>query len=563
MLSRNQDEHTTSSLQGSVTTDPQALHTGLIRTVEETTQSTVDQRARIELEESRDVSSDEDLDVAPFMSVDDAGHANSFGPSSALHVSPKTEVLQSPRTQGTGGMANEHMRNTLIANAALQRQNEHELTMLPDIDGVPTELALHLLNLHWSRQHHTLLLTYRPAVMRDIGKEGPYCSKFLLNALFACSSKYSQRLEVRDDPAIPATCGRRFFRRCDELLAKESLLIYPTLPTVVGLLYLGLTYNARGETSKGWLYTGYALRMVYDLGLHIDRGKSANADPEEIEVRRRIFWGAFICDKLQSLYLGRPVMINLRDAHVSRHFMDTFEEKELWAPYLDPKGEMIQAPTVAPPMPLHSVSTFQRLCSLSKIMTGIITKLYVVGATPANAKSNLQRLDNALQDWKDSLPVELQYEPWLQTNSPAHYPPPNRMTLHCNYHALIILLHRPFISDGHLRSASTPVLSWKRCTSAARSITSIATSYQTAYTLISAPYMLSYAIYVACTIHVRNAAAEAGHGREQLSLLEASLKCLEQLSSANLGVSKAASIIKQLMAANKVVLDTSTLSLRN
>jgi len=79
---------------------------------------------------------------------------------------------------------------------------------------------------------------------------------------------------------------------------------------------LGSTYNARGETSKGWLYTGYALRMVYDLGLHIDP-ENLDADPMEVEVRRRVFWDAFICDKLQRFYLGRPVAINLRDAHVS------------------------------------------------------------------------------------------------------------------------------------------------------------------------------------------------------------------------------------------------------
>ena len=79
---------------------------------------------------------------------------------------------------------------------------------------------------------------------------------------------------------------------------------------------LGSTYVARGVTTKGWLLTGYALRMVYDLGLHIDR-KTPDDKAIEEEVRKRIFWGAFVCDKLQSLYLGRPFAIKLRDAHVS------------------------------------------------------------------------------------------------------------------------------------------------------------------------------------------------------------------------------------------------------
>ena len=147
--------------------------------------------------------------------------------------------------------------------------------------------------------------------------------------------KFSGRVEVRDDPSRPETAGRRFFIRCEQMLG-EALNV-SSIPTIVGLLLLGSTFNARGLASKGWLYTGYALRMVYDLGLHLDC-KEVGGNAEEIEIRRRVFWGAFVCDKLQSLYLGRPVTIQLRDAHVSLEFMDTLEEQELWTPYIDPHG---------------------------------------------------------------------------------------------------------------------------------------------------------------------------------------------------------------------------------
>lgn len=494
-----------------------------------------------------DDSSDQELDLGPFISVDEAGKANSFGPSSALHFPTKQNTTS---TQSSRSLIVDNVRNSLIANAALSRQNEHNAFLLPNIEGVPTELALHLLDVHWNRQHHTLLLTYRPAIMRDLLQGGPHCSKFLLNALFACSSKYSQRIEVRDDPAIRGTAGGRFFRRCDELLAEEKLLVYPSIPTVIGLLLLGLSFNSQGETSKGWLYSGYALRMVYDLGLHLDPEKT-NAGPEEVEIRRRVFWGAFICDKLQSLYLGRPVAINLRDAHVSTDFMDTIEEREPWMPYSDPKIARPRKPLPARPSIIHSVSTFQQFCSLSKIMTNIINKFYVVGATFSNAKASLQLVDNALQSWKVNLPAELQYEPSLSHRSLIHHPTPNVMVLHGVYHALIILLHRPFISDGHLRSTTAPEQSWKRCTAAAKSITSISLAYEECYAS-GGPYMLAYSVYVACTIHVRNAAAESNHSREHSSLLAASLRCLEELSAVNPGVTKAVNIIKRLMAAKRL-----------
>ncbi|KAI1948694.1 hypothetical protein LOZ39_002629 [Ophidiomyces ophidiicola] len=495
------------------------------------------------------ISSDEDLDVLPFLSIDEGGKVDSFGPSSALQ-GPTKPILPTELPVA------EHVRNQLIANAILQRQREHDLCYRQDIFGVPMELAKHLLDLHWNRQHHTFLLTYRPAIMRDLVQSGPYCSEFLITAIFACSSKYSQRIEVRDNPVDPTSSGRRFFARCGQLLAERSLLNSSSIATLVGLLLLGSTYNARGDTSKGWLYTGYALRMVYDLGLHLDY-KATTANAEDIEIRRRVFWGAFICDKLQSLYLGRPMTIHLRDVHVSRNFMDTMEEKELWTPYVDP---LIPAENMAGiprnPTPIHSVSTFQQLCLLSRIMTKIINRFYVVGATAADARASLQSIDDALISWKDSLPTDLKFEPWSDNPiAQQARPAPNVMILSALYHSLVILLHRPFISDGHLRSAVPPASSWKRCSTAARNITSIVVAYQATYTLRGAPYLMSYAVYVACTIHVRNAAAtERDQPAENSSLLSTSLHSLDELSLPNVGISKPASIIRNIMATNGIKL---------
>ena len=502
-------------------------------------------------DDGTDNFSDEDLDVLPFLSVDEGGKLDSFGPSSALQ-GPNKPVIP------TESPVAEHVRNQLIANALLQRQREHDLRYYREIYGVPVDLAMHLLDLHWNRQHHTFLLTYRPAVMRDLIHNGPYCSEFLVNAIFAVSSKYSQRIEVRDNPADPTSSGRRFFARCDQLLAEQSLLNSSSIATLVGLLLLGSTYNARGEVSKGWLYTGYALRMVYDLGLHLDY-KATTANAEDIEIRRRVFWGAFICDKLQSLYLGRPMTIHLRDAHVSRNFMDTMEENELWAPYTDPNFPQEAVPlSSTTPTPIHSVTTFQQMCLLSRIMTKIINRIYVVGATAANARACLQSIDDALDAWWDNLPEDLRFEPWSDNPTTSQRrPSPNIMILNAVYYSLIILLHRPFISDGHLRSAVAPASSWKRCSRAARNITSIVLAYQSAYTLRSAPYLVSYAVYVACTIHVRNAAAtERDPPGENSSLLFSSLNSLDELSLPNAGVSRPANIIRKLMVANGLKLSS-------
>ncbi|KAI1052674.1 hypothetical protein LB507_009743 [Fusarium sp. FIESC RH6] len=494
------------------------------------------------------IVSDDELDIANFVSIDDAGETNSFGPSSALHnpagISPN-------KTTHSRATPIENVKNSLIANAALQRHLEYGLLKHSSIAGVPTELAMHLLNLHWDRQHHTFLLTYRPAVMRDLQCSGQYCSTFMLNAIFACCSKFSPRPEVREDLNDPSSAGLRFFNRCDELLAKDSLLMRPHITTIIGLLLLGSTYNARGETSKGWLYTGYALRMVYDLGLHLDP-RQITDDPEEIEIKRRVFWGAFVCDKLQSLYMGRPVAINLCDSRVSREFLDLYEETE---PYHLPVVAAEATPDLpkglGTAIPRYSVSTFQQLCLLSKIMTTITNRFYVVGATFSNAQNSLLKIEQALQKWREDLAPELDFQPWLPEGTQSQTP--NIMVLHNVYYSLIILVHRPFISDGHLRSTGTPARSWEQCTNAAKCITSIALVYKATYGLSGAPYVLAYTVYVACTIHVRNAASQH-HKEEHLDLLKKSLECLDQLCTANPGVAKPANSIRRLIEANRLSL---------
>ncbi|CAG7564525.1 unnamed protein product [Fusarium equiseti] len=494
------------------------------------------------------IVSDDELDIANFVSIDDAGETNSFGPSSALHNPAGNSPNKTTHSRAT---PIENVKNSLIANAALQRHLEYGLLKHSSIAEVPTELAMHLLNLHWDRQHHTFLLTYRPAVMRDLQCSGQYCSTFMLNAIFACCSKFSPRTEVREDPKDPSSAGLRFFTRCDELLAKDSLLMRPHITTIIGLLLLGSTYNARGETSKGWLYTGYALRMVYDLGLHLDP-KQITDDPEEIEIKRRVFWGAFVCDKLQSLYMGRPVAINLCDSRVSREFLDLYEETE---PYHLPTVAAESIPDLpkglGTAIPRYSVSTFQQLCLLSKIMTTITNRFYVVGATFSNAQNSLLKIEQALQKWREELAPELDFQPWLPEGTQSQTP--NIMVLHNVYYSLIILVHRPFISDGHLRSTGTPARSWEQCTKAARCITNIASVYKTTYGLSGAPYVLAYTVYVACTIHVRNAASQ-NHKEEHLDLLKKSLECLDQLCTANPGVAKPANSIRRLIEANRLSL---------
>lgn len=126
------------------------------------------------------------------------------------------------------------------------------------------------------------------------------------------------------------------------------------------------------------------------------------------------------------------------------------------------------------------------------------------------------------------------------------------MVLNAIYYALIILLYRPFISDGHLRSKATPQNCWERCTDAAHLIFCIARSYQAAYGISKAPYILSYTIYAAGTIHVRNVAGDPTSNLGHRELLISSIDYLNEMCRTTSGVKRPLSIIKQLMKVNKI-----------
>ena len=123
----------------------------------------------------------------------------------------------------------------LVAYASHQKQRETLIFRSPqissriDFDGVQPELALHLLDAHFNRQHYTYLISYRPAIIDSLINNGPYCNKILLNAIYLSSSIYSDRPELRANPNDPQSAGEHYYQRLRYLLVDH--LDKPSIPT--------------------------------------------------------------------------------------------------------------------------------------------------------------------------------------------------------------------------------------------------------------------------------------------------------------------------------------------
>lgn len=117
------------------------------------------------------------------------------------------------------------------------------------------------------------------------------------------------------------------------------------------------------------------------------------------------------------------------------------------------------------------------------------------------------------------------------------------------YHVLTILLHRPFVADGHLynTSRSISVNSFITCASAANSIVGVLRVYDKVFSIRHAPYLISYATYVAATIHVRIAAKRSTES-EARERLKTCMSVFRENQETNWAVRRAKAIVEGLMA---------------
>lgn len=360
-----------------------------------------------------------------------------YGATSLLHDRDSGAFWTTPKSIETESdtATKSATQDRLISQAALSSQKETLLYSTPriaeniDFDGLPPDMAMHLLDLHWNRLHLTYLLTYRPAIMDSLLDNGPYVNKLLLNAIYLQSSLYSNRDGLRLDPHDRQSTGMAFYNRFKDLL--PQYIDQPTMPTVVGLLLCGACLVPYGKQSAGWVYCGIAYRMMLDLGYHLDIPSASEREGKfrlsstDAEIRRRVYWGAYANDKFQSLYLGRPPAVPISDCNIPQEYLDSYEEMAIWRPYTDPLAPQHFDQTLSSyrGRPSYAISTFQCFLQLSMITEQLIGTFYSVKSarTPESSLLNARReTRDRLRLWKISLPAHLKFEASKDPTPPPH-----------------------------------------------------------------------------------------------------------------------------------------------
>lgn len=248
------------------------------------------------------------------------------------------------------------------------------------------------------------------------------------------------------------------------------------ISTVQALMLLSMFSGYDGEDededSGCWFITGMAIRMAQDLGLHRDCSKWLIPD-YEIELRKRIWYCAYLMDRWVAAQLGQPISIN--DSEFEVGLPTPYElnySPNISISSLDFAPVLILEADEASKQKLPVYSSFIHLVTLSQIMGQVLVGLHSSRAKQQSRNSSLDLvniLDRNLTNWKKSLPRELQ----VDLGNPNHIFTTKASVVNMAYCCVLLLLYRPFIRQEANKCFNIAFKAFSICTATATNLISI------------------------------------------------------------------------------------------
>ncbi|KAJ5683446.1 hypothetical protein N7462_006611 [Penicillium macrosclerotiorum] len=327
------------------------------------------------------------------LQIAEDGQLRFFGPTSNLHISHV----------GPFPLFNSNIRSVYW--------NEDVILKAAGVNlQVDEELEEHLTKLYFTWENPNIPLVDEAAYRhgkyryRKLMETTHHYSEVLNNAICAVGAA----LTPRYCPNLPESLIDFFATRSKALLEVE--MDSPTLSTVQSLGILSGVEALLTRDARGWLYSGMAMRLATDLGLHIDATpftETGLMDTGEARLRSQTFWGTYIHERMWSLYLGRPESIDQIDISVqqpSSHIVQPTDPK--WTPYVDEdqNGTIWASPALLEEVAKGTVTLCTKMASIRKILYNTprgdpqdVKKLYIFAS----------KARKELSQWLEELPPAL------------------------------------------------------------------------------------------------------------------------------------------------------------
>ncbi|KAJ7075883.1 fungal-specific transcription factor domain-containing protein, partial [Mycena belliarum] len=340
----------------------------------------------------------------------------------------------------------------------------------------PSDLISTLLDLYFNSVHPILPVLHRPSFERSVA-EGLHLNDTqfgaTLLAMLGIASRYSNDPRVFVDGDTTLSSGWIFVKQL-EVVRK---LFEPTLYDMQFYCLMALFSLGTSAPETAWLYMGIGIRSIQQRGEHRRKRQGGRLDPAR-ELWNRAFWSLMSLDRLLCLFLGRPT--DASDHDQLKVDLPLAVDDEYW--------EQGSAQPVGTPSLL---SYFVCHVRLYEILGDALRRLYpskkarirMNTSNPEWERSAVAELDSAMNDWLDTVPDHLRWDP---DKAPSIFLKQSAV-LYTTYYSVQITIHRPHIYQSTKLAAPSLLI----CTSAARSVLHIADVWLEKVQELPLPYMTS------------------------------------------------------------------------
>lgn len=281
-----------------------------------------------------------------------------------------------------------------------------------------------------------------------------------LNVIFALSTQLSEGFPSQQqlDSSQQQQLAKQRERQCQIYFSRAQTTLQScmwetgTLETVQFLLLASQYLQSTNNPHQTWMVVGSTIRTAQSLGLHLPE-TAMDIQDHQRELRRRLWHGCVLMDRMVSVTHGRPVMIS----------------NELCTMVPLPQCTSASTPQTPGQPAAPSLSFFIKSVKLYEIINQAISAFYSASAheqhppgstTPTSEKDDLAmllKLDEDLLEWERSLPGYLVFyklnEMEARQRSMTDCRPRQAVILHIRFLQARILLLRPVTSRFCLDSA--------------------------------------------------------------------------------------------------------------
>ncbi|KAK1994954.1 fungal-specific transcription factor domain-containing protein [Colletotrichum falcatum] len=242
-------------------------------------------------------------------------------------------------------------------------------------------------------------------------------------ALFAIGELYSTR-SIPSEKEFP---GMAYFAKASRILG--VLDERPGTDSIEIMLLLSFYSLALNRRYSAFVMSGTAMRMAIVIGLHLNIPESQLRDPDLREHRKRLFWTAYIFDRVWASKLGHPTAIQDSDIGI----------------------DLPSEPVAGQRFGRDFGDTAYHIASLrlAALVTKTVRSIYAQrNQGDATLSTRVQQALKDLRSWVEDLPSHLQID-----NAGTG---PTSISLHLSFNQCAILATRPIL----LHILRTKVAAW-------------------------------------------------------------------------------------------------------